>query len=389
MQAEPDTGPVYSVADLGAAGTPDPGGLPPGVWFEPQDDARDAHVLPETAAVFGVNADTRARAYRAMAGKPLHRVGVFRVAGGQIVGRGLVATRGGVLLAGAAITATPGTFSLYPWGALLTCRQDGCLVPKRPGMVRRRIDGPAILGICPGYLIYGHILVDWLPRILLAAGLTGPDVPVIVPAALPGYARELLAMLGIDPGRLIAVDETREIVSVDELIVGGQVRAASHWWPGAARLLRPLLGQAEAGADLPRRFYVTRGQVSNQRRRLLNRDAVDAALHRRGFQPVAPETLPLARQLALFARAECVVGESGSGLHNSVFGTPGLRVGVLQADTLGSFLQASLCGALDQPVAFAFGASPSLTPIANYGDFLVDPEALQAMLDHVARDRPD
>jgi hypothetical protein len=54
--------------------------------------------------------------------------------------------------------------------------------------------------------------------------------------------------------------------------------------------------------------------------------AVEGYMLGRGFSIVVPESLSLAGQIALMTQVHCVVGFSGSQLHNSIFMTPGAVV---------------------------------------------------------------
>jgi len=75
----------------------------------------------------------------------------------------------------------------------------------------------------------------------------------------------------------------------------------------------------------PRIFIARRGPRS-----IVNEREVLRALQPLGFRSFRLETLSLAEQVALFHRAECVVGPHGAGLTNLLFcrsGTPVIEIG--------------------------------------------------------------
>ncbi|MBD2554138.1 DUF563 domain-containing protein [Limnothrix sp. FACHB-708] len=79
------------------------------------------------------------------------------------------------------------------------------------------------------------------------------------------------------------------------------------------------------GADKSaKKIYITRSKASY--RRLLNETEVMEFLIAEGFEIVELETLPLLKQVAMFATAEVVVAPHGAGLTNLVFASPGTWV---------------------------------------------------------------
>lgn len=368
-------------ADMDAGGP-----LPEGVRLHPPKHDPGPPPAAGPVPFFGFGAEARAKAVTGiLSGMPMPSV--FEIDGGLTFGRGLVATPQCTLLAGHAITQPAEALISPVWGGLL--RRDGTdFRLDDNGLETLRIDSPAVLGILPGYRIYGHILVDWIPRVMMALERAPHDAVILVPKQLPAYARRFLSMLGVDTGRLLDVDDRHQIVQAQSLFVAGQVRRASVWWHGAQVYLRPLLAQDSGRTDMPRRVWVSRSALANQRRRLINRDLVAERLGRLGLVAVSPEELPFPHQVALFSRAELVVGEAGSGMHNTLFGPTDQHVGVLQADTLGSLLQASLCASLGQPIAFALGQSLSLTRFCDYADYIVDPATLMAFERHLLSGHP-
>jgi capsular polysaccharide biosynthesis protein len=71
-----------------------------------------------------------------------------------------------------------------------------------------------------------------------------------------------------------------------------------------------------------------------QRRVLQNERELIASLGELGFQAVHPERLPVKEQIAMFARAKCVVALGGSALFSVRFCPPGTTIVYIEASEL-------------------------------------------------------
>ena len=98
------------------------------------------------------------------------------------------------------------------------------------------------------------------------------------------------------------------------------------------------------------RLYVSRAKWSGGRT-LANGPEIEQALADRGYSVIHPETLSLRAQVEVFSRAERILGEDGSGLHNSIFAAPGLHVTVLNVDRTNNF-HASIANVRGQHVSY-------------------------------------
>jgi capsular polysaccharide biosynthesis protein len=76
--------------------------------------------------------------------------------------------------------------------------------------------------------------------------------------------------------------------------------------------------------DGPREIYIARTDAT--RRPLLNEAELIDLLERQGVSVIAPGTLPVTRQIALFRRARLIIGPHGAGLTNIGFCEPGSHV---------------------------------------------------------------
>lgn len=199
----------------------------------------------------------------------------------------------------------------------------GSVVLRRHG--KRMLDRAVLLG---GSRNYYHWLIDFLPRLALLDRRLESE-KLIVNAAPERFQLESLASLGVAVDRLVELAAKSEL-QVGHLTVLSMLTRSSLVHPGAVKWLRERFVPADAGP--PRRFYVSRSGAA--RRRLVDEEAVFAAIEPLGFELVHAETMSFPAQTALFAAAETVVATHGAALANVVFVPPGCRV--VEIDARGS-----------------------------------------------------
>lgn len=146
---------------------------------------------------------------------------------------------------------------------------------------------------------------------------------------------ESLDAVGIPSGKVAARSTAFDLV-VDEVVLpmrapgfGGVVDEslpssyrdvvalnAQHTHDADIAAVRRRLGVDGGARRSGRRLYVSRRDAA--KRRVVNEDALVAALGDLGFEVVVPGTLTFAEQVATFSAAEIVVGPHGAGLANSL-----------------------------------------------------------------------
>lgn len=273
-------------------------------------------------------------------------------------------------------------------GTALRCRELNLHEANTAGHLRgpvpqpRRIAGQVALLPGPGHAIFGHWLLDFLPK-LRALDRLGLDLAALrfpLPADTPPFAAALLRLVGIGEHQLLRYDPERESVRADELIVPTLLRSNSRAHPALGDAAAFLAGRIapDAAADGPPRLLLSRARAGRDGRRVANRPAIEAAAAAAGFAVVHPETLPLVRQVALLRGARQVVGEYGSQLHATIFASPGTVVCALRGTSHHpGFLQSGLGEVLRQPTGYVFGRSE---PDAIEQAFAIDPADLARAL---------
>ena len=182
-----------------------------------------------------------------------------------------------------------------------------------------------------GQHVYGHWLLDVIPRLLLSNELSGqPEAPFYAPR-IPDWGLALATAAGIDVSN--RVQSGKELVFVRRLeiptfirkgVVLDEVRSVATWQrlkSGQARDLTRCAG--EEGSLL----YVSRANWGS--RTLSNAREVEQWVKSYGFRIVHPETMTLRQQMDAFAAARLIIGEDGSGMHNSVFSDRHAHIGVI------------------------------------------------------------
>lgn len=226
----------------------------------------------------------------------------------------------------------------------------------------RYVPGRAAVIHGPGYGVYGHWLVDFLPRLYVLAE-TGHDLAqmrFVLPRELPQFARDFLQMAGVPEANFLFHDHDREQLLFDELMVPTVLRTASRLHPlfrKASDFWVEQAGVLSSSVTPSRRVFISRAGV-NSGRVLRNRGTLEGIALAEGFEIVRPETLPIRDQMALFREAAHVIGEYGSGLHGTVFGREAQATMVLRGTSIApGFVQSSLANAFGQRLGYVFGPS--------------------------------
>ena len=225
----------------------------------------------------------------------------------------------------------------------------------------RDVDGPLVAFLGPAYEVYGHFLIDYLPKLWLleACGFKISRLRFLVPLKPPQWVLDFLQAAGIQQVQLVPYQFGQEMIRTNTLVVPTIMRTyerlsqsfgtATRFWVDRVR------AQLPQAVGLGQRIFVSRAN-GERTRRFTNRQAIEHAAEQHGYVVFRPETLSLAEQVAAFASARHVVGEYGSGLHNTVFSQPGTTTCALRGTLRdpGS-IQSSLSEALDQKTGYVIG----------------------------------
>jgi capsular polysaccharide biosynthesis protein len=242
---------------------------------------------------------------------------------------------------------------------------------------------PAYLTI-PNFFksIYGHWITDILPGLFLAKNLLPAlNIKLLHSGAIPEFGRAMLEEFDQSEDLLADVvgldgNAAHQIISMTPL------RDHDYFHD---RLLRKHFLAAVCGiperAQSPlesRLIYVSRRSwkdILPNSRALTNRDEIEEVFRRSGYTIVLPERYSVAEQIAIFRQARVVSGESGSGLHNSIFMNPGGRVICIQSGRQNHLIQASLGSLFGQSSAYVIGRQENEDWNSNFSVHRSDVEA--------------
>jgi capsular polysaccharide biosynthesis protein len=230
----------------------------------------------------------------------------------------------------------------------------------------RRVVGQAAIIHGPGFDIFGHWLVDFLPRLygLTCAGHNIETMTFILPSSTPLFARTYLRAIGVKDENIVWHDQLGERIAADELVVPTLFRLRNRFHPAfvpATRFWSDRLGSIEActpaGGD-QRRIFVSRSRLGGARQLRL-RGAIETCAAAAGYEVVFPETMSVEQQIRLFRSARHIVGEYGSGMHGSIFARPGSVICALRGTSHHpGFAQSGLAERFGQKIGYVFGETP-------------------------------
>lgn len=212
----------------------------------------------------------------------------------------------------------------------------------------------AILVNAPGYGIFGHWLIDFVPRMAMSRLMTGADTAVHLFGPMADWMRDLVARAGIHnvqpAGTGLAAHRRLRVPSATKSGHGFAEPITSLAW----RTLALGFNRQNVDQDLPAatRLFVSRKHWQDTRA-IDFHEALENVMAQRGFTILHPQALSLAEQAGLFAKARIVIGEDGSALHNIIFSAPGTRLGVLMDPQRTNLWHAGICHLLGHRLAYA------------------------------------
>ena len=235
----------------------------------------------------------------------------------------------------------------------------------------RFVDELAIVAIGPGHLIYGHWLVDFIPRFVIAKEALGrayADAKLVLPHDTPRWALTMLhAFTGAEESQFAFYERGIERLALRNACIPSYVHDDYAFHPFADEIFAGLVPLRDRSPL--RRLCISRaafeGATHGVQKLFETRVAFEAEAVRRGYEIVRPETMGIREQAALFASASHVVGEYGSALHSAVFGPSGLRIGYIRCPNR---IQLRISAMRRQPSAVVLPADDRVaeTGVAEY-----------------------
>jgi len=281
---------------------------------------------------------------------------------------------------------------------LVGATEDGSVVvsaPADPQALRQIPEAIWLTGVHSS--AFGHWIIEFLPKAwAFMASSGGLKMPVLIDRQMPRQHIEALRffagpldLIVIEPGEQVRVEQLWIASQLVYLPVGplpGEIARPGDAVidaTGLRRLMQPLLPKLEA-LDLsegPSHVHLARPEQG--RRQLLNAEELEAGLAENGYESFHLGDLDFAEQLRVIRGAERVVGPDGSAMMMTLFGKPGLRIGVYSHPYLEEFewyTQASEASEHELTVMTGTVVREDLT-YRNFSDYRIDPIASGRFLD--------
>ena len=285
----------------------------------------------------------------------LGSVGCYRIRNGRVTSDGVV------LRAGEAFWSAAWNHPDYLVRNLIDPAGNN-----RGALPVRRLAGQVAIIHGPGYMVFGHWLVDVLPRlyVLHCGGYDVGRLQFLLPADTPQFGFDFLRSIGIINIQIIRHHHNTELVEADEVLVPTILRLKSRLHPCFAEATKFWCDRFCAGAAITRpvsaerRIFISREHAASQRL-VENRGQIQTMAQQAGYELLHPERLSLADQIQIFSQSARIVGEYGSGLHNCMFSPPGAQVCALRGTSHSpGFVQSSLAEVFGQHVGYVLAPTP-------------------------------
>jgi hypothetical protein len=219
---------------------------------------------------------------------------------------------------------------------------------------------PGLLLASPGEDIFGHWILDYLPRLYLARQMDPSLWNCLYFGKIPRWAVHFLNAFNIDdstirmlPSRLL----TRFPLAVMPSGVKQGFRVSQPINQIAWRYFKRYLEQSNVDTDarspLPSapRIFVSRRNWG-ARRAISNIGRLEEIAAERGYVVIRPEEYSIPAQAKIMRSARIVVGEDGSGLHNIIFAEPECTLGVISVPDRVNLWHLAMCQAMGHRMSY-------------------------------------
>ncbi len=231
---------------------------------------------------------------------------------------------------------------------------------------RRRIDSTVCVVVnSPFAHMYGHWLLDVVPRIALAKNIYKKDAKFLVSSKLSSYTKRFEKVLDLDENDWEFFASDKEIVTISHAIVPAYLRYWTLMHPSCLEMFEEIACRAEdrISRKLNRKLFISRQRVGS---RCKNENEIAKIAEDYGFDIIFPELMPVEEQIKLFRNAEIIVGTRGSALHNSVFASEKCRFLIIQPGDDKGLIQPGLCQLKKQEYGLLFGSYSENGSKSNY-----------------------
>lgn len=244
------------------------------------------------------------------------------------------------------------------WRALLSDKSDQSRPRAEFALPIRTIEETCISAIGWGQRVYGHVITEMLPRLVLAleaAKHLDPAPLVLLRSDAPPWVIDICTYIIGDQGRIVFFDGARERV----LLRRGIFPSYSCLHPTMMGLIDSYFPSWQNKPGKGLRFLLRR-EVTTPRF-CVNEDRLAAIAETEfGASVFIPEALPWIEQVQLFRTTRTIVGLYGSGLHTALFSGASPLLGIVGAV---NNIQSVIARLRRHPLAYQLAG---FTPVGRY-----------------------
>lgn len=216
-----------------------------------------------------------------------------------------------------------------------------------------RRDDHVVMMKYPGYGIFGHWLLDFIPQLTTVDYMDFSEDTTFVFDHLTPWMKELLKAVGITrydsyQSKLTEHANLRMLTGMKNGYALGQPINALAWNRLRTYFNHLNCDRAPTGVE---KLFISRRKWAGQRA-LADYDALESAMSDLGFTIFHPEEYNLQDQAHYFSQARVILGEDGSGLHTIMLTDPGAVLGVLMRADRNNLWHAGICHNMGHHVAY-------------------------------------
>ena len=213
-----------------------------------------------------------------------------------------------------------------------------------------------------GEQIYGHWLVDYIPRLHLTVLANLPnDMPIILNNP-PIWATNFIEkILGSSHSM---INEKNKHILIEECYIPCYTKIGHTFldkitysaWSSVRDLFEISNNSINAKLDndnLPKKIFISRsGILTSKQRKIDNIEGIQKIAEQNGYLTIHPEELSLSEQANLFNHARFVIGEDGSALHSIIFSKKKTRLIVLATPNRINLWHGGICEILGHQIIY-------------------------------------
>ena len=243
------------------------------------------------------------------------------------------------------------------------------------------LNGNYILLSRRGDNIYGHWLIDILPKVYFAEQYKSFFFKYILSSDTPEYVYELLEIFGVDRERIYKWDRNSEVLKLTHIFMVSPLRYGNFFHKEIRNYSNFIIKHFGISKNKAfRKIYISRrAWKSTQKniRVLENSIELEECARKLGFEIIRPENYPFEEQVKIFTESSIVIGEDGSAMHNSIFSQPGTIFINLRSDLNGSLIQGHLCSTFEQEIFYVIGKTvKNDNSVKRNSTYFIDKELL-------------